>query len=136
MSAGPGSAAKANAIRQALVNDPTPGVDAPATESGTQNNASPQNGLLGEIGKYVASPVMSYTRTYQGHTIVVNVTLPGHPLFPGIAVRLVTTSNGVATVHNIGEGLGALQSSTSIYAPVIDNVWIGLSKQDINSVSH
>lgn len=73
VSGGAGSANKANAIRQAVVNDPTPGVDKPATPNGTQNNESPQTGILGLAGKVESSPVESYTRTYQGNQIVVGI---------------------------------------------------------------
>lgn len=127
VSAGAGSASKANALRQAVVNDPTPGVDKPASQNGTSNNASPQTGFLGLVGKIKSSPVESYTRTYEGNKIVVNVTLPGHPLFPGYAARIVTTANGVSTIHNMGEGLGRLQGSYSPFANMIDNAWIPLS---------
>lgn len=133
VSAGAGSASRANALRQTLVRDPTPGVDKPATAAGTENNASPQSGFLGLAGKVKASPVESYTRTYQGHTIVVNVTLPGHPLFPGYAARIVTTSHGVSTIQNVGEGLAPLQGRFSPFANTIDNVWIPLSQNDINN---
>jgi len=133
VSGGAGSANKANAIRQAVVNDPTPGVDKPATPNGAQNNASPQTGILGLAGKVEASPVESYTRTYQGNQIVVNVTLPGHPLFPGYAARITETANGVSTIHNIGEGLAPLQGKYSPVANMIDNAWIPVSQNDINN---
>jgi len=133
VSAGAGSAAKADALRQTLVRDPTPGADKPATQNGTQNNASPQSGFLGLVGKVKSSPVTSYTRTYKGHTIVVNVTLPGHPLFPGYAARIVTTSNGASTIQNVGEGLAPLQGSWSPFANMIDNAWIPLSQSDIQN---
>ena|SRR6185437_169703 len=51
MSAGPGSAHLANALRQTVVTDPTPGVDKPASQNGTPNNASPTTGFLGMAGK-------------------------------------------------------------------------------------
>lgn len=132
VSAGAGSAHMANALRQTLVNDPTPGVNKPATQNGTENNASPQHGFLGLVGRFKASPVESYTRTYQGHTIVVNVTLPGHPLFPGYAARIVTAAHGVSTIQNVGEGLAPLQGRFSPIAGPIDRVWIPLSQKDIN----
>ncbi|HEX5952509.1 MAG TPA: hypothetical protein VFY94_04955 [Rhodanobacteraceae bacterium] len=133
VSAGPGSAGKANALRQTVVNNPTPGVDKPASQNGTYNNASPTTGFLGMVGKVKASPVESYTRTYQGHTIVVNVTLPGHPLFPGYAARIVTTAHGVSTIQNVGEGLAPLQGRYSPFANMIDNAWINVSQTDINN---
>jgi len=138
VSAGSGSAGQAGAIRQALVNDPTPGNDKPATPLGTANNATPQHGLLGVAAELIGakSPVMSYTRTdANGNTMVVNVTLPGHPLFPGYAARLVETSGGVSTVHNFGEGTARLQSYGVLSDKLINNVWINQSQQDINQAT-
>lgn len=44
--------------------------------------------------------------------MVVNVTLPGHPLHPGIVVRQVTPNgNGTSTITNYGEGIGWLQKN-------------------------
>lgn len=71
--------------------------------------------------------------TYQNNTIVVNVILPGHPLFPGYAARIVTTGNGAATIQNVGEGLAPLQGKFSPFANTIDNACIPVSQNDINN---
>jgi hypothetical protein len=66
-----------------------------------------------------------------GNTVVVNVTLPGHPLFPGYVAREVC--GGV--VHNFGEGTSSLQSPSSPFANDINNVWIQQTQNLINNVS-
>jgi len=137
-SAGSGSAGKAPAIRQALINDPTPGNDRPATTNGTLNNATPQSGILHVAAEITdtSSPVKSYTfKDSNGNPMVVNVTLPGHPLFPGYAARMVTVENGQAVVHNFGEGLSPYQSGYSPVAGVIDNVWVQQTQNDINTAN-
>jgi len=66
---------------------------------------------------------------------VVNVTLPGHPLFPGLVVRdTVRDGAGHIAVHNIGEGTSPLQSRFSPFARTIDNVWIQQTQSIIDSV--
>jgi hypothetical protein len=40
---------------------------------------------------------------------VVNVTQPGHSLFPGFVARHVTSSDKGSTIQNEGEGLADLQ---------------------------
>lgn len=59
--------------------------------------------------------------------------LPGHPLFPGYAARIVTTGNGAATIQNVGEGLAPLQGKFSPFANTIDNACIPVSQNDINN---
>jgi len=80
-----------------------------------------------------SSPVMSYVTVdpATGNTVVVNVTLPGHPLFPGYVAREVC--GGV--VHNFGEGTSSLQSPSSPFANDINNVWIQQTQNLINNVS-
>lgn len=125
VSAGAGSAGKANDIRGAIARDPTPGNDRPASPQGTPNNASPQNGLMGIPGRMRDSPVLTYARQdANGNAVTVNVTQPGHPLFPGYVARIVNTAGGQSVVHNVGEGTGWLQSSTSPFANAINEVWI------------
>jgi len=133
-----GSSARAQAIRQGIVNDPTPGANQKAaTSGGTPNNASPSGGgLVGSVGSVVSSPVLSYTRTdANGDTMVVNVTQPGHPLFPGYVARETDRdANGNITVHNYGEGTGALQSHYSPFAGTIDDVWKLQTQTIINNI--
>jgi hypothetical protein len=101
--------------------NPTPGSPSPATPSGTLNDATPR------IATAVAdSPVMSFTttNTVTGNQVVVNATLPGHPLGNGVVVRDVTGGpNGTSTIHNYGEGNGALQAPSSPVAGMINSVW-------------
>jgi RHS repeat-associated protein len=131
-----GSSSRAQGIRQGIVNDPTPGPDQKvASTSGAPNNASPQGrGLVGAVGSVVPSPVLSYTRKdSNGNTMVVNVTQPGHPLFPGYVARETDRdSNGGITVHNYGEGTSVLQSPYSPFAGMIDDVWQQQTQTIIN----
>lgn len=57
-------------------------------------------------GGYNNSPVTSYIRkdVATGGQIVLNVTQPGHPLFPGVVARYDSYSNGQSVVNNVGEG--------------------------------
>ncbi|WP_434212832.1 RHS repeat domain-containing protein [[Pseudomonas] boreopolis] len=136
VSAGEGSAKNADSIRNAVVKDPTPGLgDTPALPQGAMNNATPGNGCCKLFS--VDSPVKTYLRAdANGNAMVVNVTLPGHPLFPGYVARLVTVENGAAVVHNFGEGTGWLQSQESTLRAnfadaMFNNVWYPHSEQNI-----
>ena len=61
-----------------------------------------------------------------GNEVVVNVTLPGHPLGNGVVVRdTVANANGTSTIRNYGEGNGRLQAPGSWVAPAINGVWKG-----------
>ncbi|KAJ8138967.1 hypothetical protein OY671_007820, partial [Metschnikowia pulcherrima] len=94
--------------REWVKNNPTPGSPSPATPQGTANNASPTG-----TAWIKSSPVTSYTTVNQttGNSVVVNVTMPGHPLGNGIVVRDVTpNANGTSTIQNYGEGNGTLHS--------------------------
>ncbi len=53
---------------------------------------------------------MSYEQTYQGNPVIVNVTLPGHPLFPGYVARNVVEDGRSVVINNFGEGSGWLQN--------------------------
>ncbi len=114
----------AEETRDFVKNNPTPGNPKPATPEGTVNDATPViGGLPGNI-----SPVESITTTnnVSGNEVVVNVTLPGHPLFPGIVVRDVSpNSDGTSTINNYGEGNGALQKPGGRFANRINGVWKG-----------
>jgi hypothetical protein len=101
--------------------NPTPGNPSPATPQGTPNNATPA-----PLGPIVPSPVMSFVARNQvtGNDVVVNATLPGHPLGNGVVIRdTVAGPNGTSTIMNYGEGNGALQSRNSPVAGLINNVW-------------
>ena len=107
-------------------NNPTPGEPNPATKSGTENDASPS-----WAAPFKSSPVKSYTMTSNGSQVVVNVTMPGHPLFPGYVAR--TVDNGIA--NNFGEGAGILQDPYSPFAQKINGVWYGLTDDAIQACS-
>ena len=105
--------------------NPTPGNPDPATPGGTRNDATP---VVGGVGLPDISPVSSIatTNSVSGNPVVVNVTLPGHPLFPGIVVReVVGNADGTSTIHNRGEGNGNLQRPGSLTAGPINGVWRG-----------
>ncbi len=112
-------------IEDYIRNHPTPGSPKPATPKGMANNASPS-----WVPSFMPSPVMSYSMSSGGSQVVVNVTMPGHPLFPGYVARTVDSSG---MINNFGEGTGGLQSSYSPFARPINNVWQGLTDDAINA---
>ena len=131
-SAGPGTAGKTKAIQQAIVKDPTPGADQPATPTGTINNATPTSGFRSLAP--IDSPVISYSATApSGNTIVINVTLPGHPLHPGVVMRGAVSEGGEAVVHNAGVGTGVLQSNADFGDAMFNNVWYEQSQNNIDA---
>lgn len=103
-----------------LRNHPTPGWPSFATPGGTWNDATPY-----PFEMFTSSPVKSYD---MGGTVV-NVTLPGHPLFPGYVARNVSGGN----VNNFGEGMGSLQRPGGLFADDINNVWYGLTDDAIKA---
>jgi RHS repeat-associated protein len=128
--------ANSNCVMNGIINNPTPGSPSPATAQGTLNNATPtgaQNlfdaldwtsSFGSDPGGYNNSPVNSYVVNVNGSPAVVNVTLPGHPLFPGYVLRTINGSQ----VVNYGEGAGALQGPLSQalgIAGQINGVWNG-----------
>src|SRR5690606_28249529 len=107
-------------------NHPTPGPPGPATPGGTANNASPS-----WVPSFLPSPVKSYSMSHNGSQVVVNVTMPGHPLFPGYVARTVGDR-----VNNFGEGSGFLQNPNLPGSDLfINNVWYGLTDQAIQACS-
>ncbi len=111
----------ATETREWVRNHPTPGNPAPATQQGTANNATP-----GGLSLIIASPVTSLTtkNLVTGNAVVVNATMPGHPLGNGVVVRdTIPNANGTSTIMNHGEGNGRWQSSTSPVAGAINNIW-------------
>jgi RHS repeat-associated protein len=125
--------ARAQEVTNAIKDNPTPGIDRPASATGTPNNAGPFPGVPG--GR---SPVVSYVATdSKGRTVIVNATQPGHPLGLGVVIRYVEVKpNGAIIVHNQGQGNGVLQSK---YSPVfirnpINNVWIGQTQEILDGL--
>jgi len=112
----------AEITREWVQNNPTPGSSNAASPHGSKNDATPVIGGL-NLG---VSPVMSYTatNTVSGNTVVVNVTLEGHPLGNGVVIRdTVANSDGTSTINNYGEGNGFLQSPQSVAANHLNGVW-------------
>jgi RHS repeat-associated protein len=109
---------------------PTPGSPSPASAGGTPNNASPS-----WVPSIFPSPVLSYVTSSNGNQVIVNVTQPGHPLFPGYVARTIQTGPYNSLINNYGEGAGALQGPYSPFATPINNVWQGLSDDAIKACS-
>ena len=92
----------------------------PATREGTANEATPEHyHSIAEAVKaatgmhgFPVGPVKSrVTEDQHGNTVVVNVTEPGHVLFPGYVVHsIVKSDDGSYRLVTEGEGLGLLQS--------------------------
>lgn len=111
-------------------NHPTPGSPGPATPGGTANNASPS-----WVPSLFASPVLSYSTSSNGNPVVVNVTMPGHPLFPGYVARAVQSGSTNNQINNYGEGTGRLQGPNSPLSRPINNVWQYLTDEAIQACS-
>lgn len=125
-------------LRKAIANSPTPAGSIPATPEGASIDATPKwlkyildslltNPETGTIDKELEgvhwSPVISYIIDDGS---VVNVTQPGHPLYPGYVHRVVVPIGSGAIVYNIGEGTGLLQSeqrSPKFIRDLINGVW-------------
>ncbi|QMV71597.1 RHS repeat protein [Comamonas piscis] len=131
-------------VMKGIIKSPTPGKPNAATINGAMNNATPDlaqsvfNGIDyvssfgNDSGGYNNNPVKSYS--LNNGTVVVNVTQPGHKLFPGYVARNV--SNGV--VNNFGEGAGWAQGpigQNSGLSYLIDNVWYPQTEQIIGACS-
>lgn len=110
-------------LRQGVIALPTPGpsyLNQPATVEGTLNEATPgpyYNAFLSGTGMPPGTPlnpVRSYLRSDQnGNPVVVNVTEPGHALFPGYVTHSIVQSPEGPRILTEGEGLGALQGPDS-----------------------
>jgi len=119
------------ATRDWVRDNPTPGRPSPATPEGTRNDATPGGGIPFRND----SPVDSFvtTNTVTGNEVVVNATLPSHPLAPGIVVREVAGNpDGTSTINNYGEGNGRLQRPGGPLASTINGVWSGQVPPDPN----
>jgi uncharacterized protein RhaS with RHS repeats len=102
-------------------NHPTPGYlpQGAATPGGTPNDATPSYLQYYPSG----SPVLSYLTTSNGTQGVVNVTMPGHPLFPCYVARIVQPGSNNNQLNNYGEGLAWKQSDWNPFNSVINNAW-------------
>jgi hypothetical protein len=139
-----------SALMQGVIDQPTLSpkqLVSPATAQGTLNESTPKDYYLPLSGLAASAapletPVLpparpfnlvkSYlTKDQNGTPIVVNVTQPGHQLYPGVVIRYVTTSPSGSTIQNEGIGLGELQSPSSHerLRDLINNVWKGQSKR-------
>jgi RHS repeat-associated protein len=97
-------------IAAAVIANPTPGNDQPATAGGTLNEALPGGNM---VRSYVTTDVA-------GNTVVVNVTVPGeHVLNPGIVSQYILPGEMRTSVVVVGEGNGLVSiPTTSIAAGV------------------
>lgn len=95
------------AITQAIIDNPTPGNDSPATAAGVVNDA----GISPFSGRYGDKVVSYVTKDSNGNTLVVNVTIAGqHVLHPGyVAQAIVPSGNHSTTVFVVGEGNARIQ---------------------------
>lgn len=105
-----GTCLKPKDVLPGVINNPAPGFPDPATLEGTKNEATPP--WLQIFGRTNLNPVLSYLTTDNntGQSIVVNVTQPGHQLWPGYTARVTGSENGRTYIRTYGEGLGVLQS--------------------------
>ena len=93
------------------------------------NDATP--GILGKTPINI-SPTMSFSATndYNGKQVVVNVTMPDHPLFPGIVVRQTDLTPSGTVINNYGEGTSRYQSNQNLIGEItsggINGIWTGL----------
>jgi hypothetical protein len=95
-------------------------LNSPATREGTANEATPQpyhsiaeavKAATGLHGLPLGPVKSRVTQDQHGNTVVVNVTEPGHVLFPGYVVHaIVKSEDGSYRLVTEGEGLGLLQS--------------------------
>jgi uncharacterized protein RhaS with RHS repeats len=93
-------------IAQAVIENPTPGNDSPASAGGTRNDAgiSPLSGALGDqVNSYV-------TTDSNNNTVVVNVTVPGeHVLNPGYVAQAIIPGKDTTRIVVVGEGNARIQ---------------------------
>ena len=93
-------------ITQAVIDNPTPGNDTPATAGGVINDA----GISPFSGAYEDKVVSYVTRDSNGNAVVVNVTVPGqHILNPGYVAQAIVPGNYSTTVFVVGEGNARIQ---------------------------
>jgi RHS repeat-associated protein len=100
----PSSGNDGESITQAVINNPTPGDDSPATAAGVKNDAG--------ISPFPNTDnVTSYvTRDSNGNTVVVNVTVSGqHILNPGYVAQAIVPGDHSTTIFVVGEGNARIQ---------------------------
>ncbi len=71
--------------------------------------------------------------------MVVNVTLPGHPLFPGMVARYISQSEAGNVINNVGEGASPYQLAGTFrgyFANTIQNQWQDQSQSILDSLSN
>lgn len=131
-----GPVAGMRSVMDVPINRPTRGPTGhvfPASPEGTPNQATPPSAYYPTLG-YASGRVRSYLTTDQtGAQMVVNVTEPGHPLYPGVVFRYQTDSPAGGRVRNEGIGLGWLQSPNAppwIRNP-INTVWAGQLRETL-----
>jgi len=112
-------------VRRAIINDPTPGEDKPASPSGTKNSAQPKGlrGGLAKLGSLIGddpeSPVVSYSFVdNNGRSWALNVTQPGHGLHFGIVLR----GSVDQSVESVGLGWAIPQAVPGL-SGYINDVW-------------
>jgi hypothetical protein len=135
-----------------VINAPTPGPSAdlkPATPGGVLNEAQPdwQVPILKGLSSYndatgqpinqndsiYFSPVKTYlTKDQDGNQMVINVTEPGHPLFPGYVARYIVRTDSGFYIANEGEGSGSYQAPGAFGEGYINGIWKGQSRDIIN----
>jgi uncharacterized protein RhaS with RHS repeats len=100
------SAGLTSSITQAVIENPTPGNDAPASPEGTRNDAGISR-FSGSWGDKVNSYV---TKDSNGNTVVVNVTIPGeHALNPGYVAQAIIPGSESTRIVVVGEGNAQIQ---------------------------
>jgi hypothetical protein len=100
------SAGLTSSITQAVIENPTPGNDSPATPEGTRNDAGFSR-FTGTWGDKVNSYV---TTDSNGNTVVVNVTIPGeHALNPGYVAQAIIPGHDSTRIVVVGEGNAHIQ---------------------------
>jgi hypothetical protein len=131
-------------VTKAVVNNPTPGNDRPATAQGTNNGAGITH--LPSIAGPLSDRVMSYvTKDSNGNTVIANVSIPGEHIFnpavvtqgisqdaSGTHITLVGESNSL--IHAGGNANPINLAAESIFQGQIEDD-IGLASE-MNSLPH
>jgi len=130
-----------NKLRLYIIMHPTPSPKAQsATYSGVFNLANPATtwrSYLAETKTFIhqmPDNVYSVLRSGDsGFPWVVNITRPGHSLYPGIVIRGVQDlGGGKVIIHNYGEGVGNLQSFGPLSNGLVNNIWFGETEKALH----
>lgn len=115
---------------KALIENPTPGPDLPATTEGSTNDALDlgQSSISSHLAGYghVSSYVVPSEDPSKYTDMVVNYTQPDHTLSPGFVLRRgMLADDGSITIQSWGEGRAAIQSWPIEWATgtVSNEVW-------------